>query len=427
MTGLTPRRRLAFPLVAALALLGTACGGGDDDSNDAASGDITTTTVAEATGDPIVVFSSRNVQGGQSSFGPQSYGFVAGLQAQNKRGGIQGRPIQADFCDGHSNANDEKACLQEGFSKGTVVAANSLYRLGDEAKKAWDDAGLTQINNIIVPIPAENPNANLSSVIPGSPSVEASLIMMKELGVKTYIVPTATRTGTVETTQAELDRRKKAGVTQLDPVQVDVTVADMAPTAQALKEKNADMVVLGGLGQANELKLLQAMEAVGYKPKITGAILFTPDDLKSVASIMEGRYYYQTGTLPPDYTDHKEVQRFTAEMEQGQRDGLPWLDKPYTASGHMQGWLTAQSVIAVLEAIPEGEEINAASFTAAAKAAKALDLGGIAAPWTPFEDVDPTTQGKQTYNSFYITTVKGGNLTLLDSKLRCGKLDGCSK
>jgi branched-chain amino acid transport system substrate-binding protein len=420
------RRRLAITLVAALALVAAACGGDDDDDDaDAGSGDITTTSVATPTGTPIVVFSSRNVEGGQSSFGPQSYGYVAGLQAQNKRGGIEGHPIQADFCDGHSNTNDEAACMQQGFDKGTVVAANTIYRSGDTAKQAFQSRGMTQINNIIVPATSDLGEADLATTIPGQPSTEAGPIMMKELKVATYIVPTSTRATSVPLTATQQAALTKAGVKQLDPVMVDVTVADMAPTAQALKEANADMVSIGGLGQANDIKLIQAMEAINYKPKFTGTLqTYTPADMQILAPFLNGRFFAPTGTLPADYTQHKEIQRFVTELEEGQRAGLPWLDKPYTSGGHLQGWVTAQAVLNILKSM-DGDTYTPATFTTAAKAAKALDMGGVTAPWTPFEDVDTTTRGRQTYNNFYVGTVKDGTSTLLDSKLRCGKLDGC--
>jgi branched-chain amino acid transport system substrate-binding protein len=427
MIGAKHRRRLALPVVAVLALVAVACGGDDDEGDDAGAGDedITTTTVAEPTGTPISVFSSRNVVGGQSSFGPQSYAYIAGIQAQNKRGGIKGHPLLANFCDGHSNTNDEAACMAQGFAEGQVVAANTIYRSGDTAKQAFQSRNLTQINNIIVPIPADLGAADLSTTLPGQPSSEAGLIMMKEQGVKTYVVPTSTRATAVPLTATQQANLTKAGIKQLDPIMVDVTVADMAPTAQALKEANADMVSIGGLGQALDLKLIQAMEAVNYKPKFTGGLLFTPDDMKVAGPILNGRFFATTGTLPPDYTTHDEVKRFTVEMQAGAVNGLPWLEPPYT-SNHMGGWVTAQAVINILKTI-DGDTYTADTFTAAAKKAKAIDMGGITAPWTPFEDVDPATMGKQTYNNFYVTTVKNNAVTLLDSKLRCGKLDGCSK
>jgi branched-chain amino acid transport system substrate-binding protein len=416
-------------MVIAFALIATACGGDDgDEADDAAGGDITTTTLAEPTGVPIVIFSSRNIEGGQSSFGPQSYGFIAGLQAQNKRGGIQGRPIQADFCDGHSNANDEKACMQQGFDTGTVVAANTIYRppTGEEAGRKFNEMGMLQLNNILLPIalPAEGAPDYVAG-FPGTPSIEASYIMYKEKGLKRVLSFTNARIGAgIEPSEQELARRQKAGVTVLDPVSVDVTVADMAPTAQAAKETGADLITLGSLGQANDIKLLQAMEAIDYRPKISGPLQFTVQDLALVAPILEGRYFSATGSLPPDYTQHEEVKRFNEELLAGQRAGLPWLDQPYT-SNHLQGWLTAQGIIAVLKEVKG--DITVQSVTAAAKAAKNLEMGGIVAPWTPFLDEDPDVAGKQTYNSFYINTVKDGKVALVDTKLRCGRLDGCSK
>jgi hypothetical protein len=153
-------------------------------------------------------------------------------------------------------------------------------------------------------------------------------------------------------------------------------------------------------------------------------LLFTPDDMKTAGPFLNGRFFGTTGTLPPDYTTHPEVKRFTAELEQGQRDGLPWLDKPYTTN-HMLGWVTAQAVIALLKQVKG--DITPQNIAATMKAAKNLDLGGIVAPWTPTLDVDPGTAGFQVDADFYVTTVKNGQITLLDSKLRCGKLDGCGK
>jgi hypothetical protein len=71
----------------------------DSESSDAAAdatADVSTTVPAEPTGTPIVVFSSRN-----DHLATGAFAFVAGLQAQNTRGGVNGHPIQADYCDNH--------------------------------------------------------------------------------------------------------------------------------------------------------------------------------------------------------------------------------------------------------------------------------------------------------------------------------------
>jgi hypothetical protein len=199
---------------------------------------------------------------------------------------------------------------------------------------------------------------------------------------------------------------------------------DMAPVAAALKERGAEAMVLGGLIATHQQDLLHAMEAIEYRPKLTTGLSFE-HQIDPTDPSFEGRYYAAAGVLPLTVADHPEFERFESEMALGRTNGLRWLDPPYGQS-HFDGWFTAQAVIAILQTIKD-DVYSPDTFTEAARAARKLDMAGLTAPWTPFEDADPVAEGRQASNGFYVVTVKDGAVTLLDGKLRCGRVGGCPK
>jgi hypothetical protein len=354
--------------------------------------------------------------------------FIAGLQAQNERGGIAGHPVQALFCRGNA-----ASCMQEAFDKGAVALAVSLFVEGDilSVKAAFQSHGLTQIASQIGIDPASTDlgETDLATTAPGALSPEAEAVLYRSLGVRSYVAvpPSSYRamgTSFSPDVAATLERagvrRRSTPVRNLRP--------DIEVTARELAATKADMVLLGGMSPDEEVGLLEAMEAIGYRPKFTrpsslSPPTLTPEQVERLAPILNDRYFIPVATLPVWLTSNVEVQRFQAEMAAGTHSGLTSLAAPYTDL-QLRGWITAQGVLAILRSIAGGV-FTPTTFTAAAQAAVNLDLGGIAAPWTPFEDVDPETPGRQSRGDFYVVTVKDGAVTLLDQEPRCGKLDGC--
>jgi hypothetical protein len=188
------------------------------------------------------------------------------------------------------------------------------------------------------------------------------------------------------------------------------------------------MVLLGGMSPDEEVGLLEAMQAIGYRPKFTRspsspAAPLTPGQVERLAPILNDRYFVPASTLPVSLTSHAEVQRFHTEMAAGTSSGLTSLAAP-SSDLQLGGWIIAQGVLGIFRSITGGD-FTPATFTAAARAAVKLDLDGIAAPWTPFQDIDSEAPGRQSSDDFYVLTIKDGAVTLLDEEPRCGKLDGC--
>lgn len=381
---------------------------------------LTTTTVAQLSGDPIVIQSTLNIVGGQSSFGPRAAGFEAGIRAQNARGGISGRPLKLVFCDGHSDPNQEMTCLRNGLKEGPVVLANHILRGGEQARPLLDQADLSEVGGIASFYTADR--RRLMSA-PGQIGSDASLLMYRQLGIKKVIVVQSTRVPNLPPSAAQLAARSKAGVTVLDPLLVDVTITDWAPTAQALKARTPEAVIIGGIGGPAELKLVEAMAIIGFKPKLVAARSnFQPQDLEYLKPMLDGNYFLTQGNLPVDYTKNAEIKRLNDELDAAQRAGVAFTEKP-RVNDHVVGWLNAQAIIKVLQGMKG--EITAKTFTEALFAAKNIDFGGVAPKWTPSKDVDPGTIQRQTNDAFYIMQQKGTKFVLYSDELYCGDIDGC--
>lgn len=116
-------RTIAVPLLALLTLLAAACGSSASSSGGTSSGDAANGT---AHGKPIVVGLMTDINGNPSQPWVLA-GARIGAAAVNADGGINGRPVQIDFCDDHSTGPGAAVCAQK-----LLVEDKAVMMVGDD-------------------------------------------------------------------------------------------------------------------------------------------------------------------------------------------------------------------------------------------------------------------------------------------------------
>lgn len=422
----TTRLKL-LAMLAALALVFTACGDDDDTATEATeettstteeeTSELTTTTVAEATGDPIQVFVISNTTGG-SFQAPERFGAAeAAAMAINDRGGVDGRPIEVLTCDHEFDTNLQMDCLREAADSEATALLAHFFLVGDQATPILDEAGLPEFGSIFT---GYTQPRELAFNPPWAESpYSAPLLISAVDGATTTLVANTLLPPLTDEALAAYD---DAGVEFLGRVDVAQDTADFAPIAQAAAEQNADLVDIQALGPTEGTNFVRAMDAIGFTPKLlANAGTWTEEAFESMGGSVDGRFFVASSIVPTTVTDHPEIQRFTEEMDAAQRAGVAGTEEPRTQFA-LEAWVAVNAFAAVAETI-DGE-ITRESVVEALQTAEDVDLGGVVPAWTPAADADPDTVGRQVYNDFYVVTYDGG-LSLYQDEPVCGALEGC--
>jgi ABC-type branched-subunit amino acid transport system substrate-binding protein len=131
------------------ALAFAACG--DDDDDDGGSGDSggeTSEQAADApTGEPIVTYTITDV----NTQGPQYKNIQETTRVYqewvNANGGINGRPLEAKFCDAKGTPTDAAACARKAVADNAVAVVGNFTFTGDAIVPILDKAGISYFGN----------------------------------------------------------------------------------------------------------------------------------------------------------------------------------------------------------------------------------------------------------------------------------------
>src|SRR5215207_5436445 len=208
------RRLLAAGLVGAM-LLG-ACG--DDDAEDSATatsgeaansatsaasaaGGATAGGAAPTTGAPVqaddsqppVLVGFHNLEGGAISLPEIKWGFESGLNYVNEElGGINGRPITADYCQLDVTPESSVNCANQFVESGVVAAVQGVDVAADAALPILKEAGIVEIGFF-----AFSPGMNKAkgdaffTLFANEDNYAGDLVTQQKLGAKSEAVVTA--------------------------------------------------------------------------------------------------------------------------------------------------------------------------------------------------------------------------------------------
>lgn len=276
----TPRAPFlaAAILVSAAALTaGCSSGGGSD----------TSTAAAHLTGTPYKIFSIND----DSAATPYPEVISAGNQAVayvNANGGINGHPLQIEFCKSQVDPNATAACANRAIADPSVVATTGNFMgLGDGAVKALSEAGVPQLSPLAVaqaeyscPVCFNTNGGALVSVL-GETTVLTDVVHAKRLAFLGVDIPAGRALPDLLSQVLKATRPS----TQIVSTQfVPINAADFNGVVAGLQNSNADAVIMA-IPLNLQLSFLRAASSLGMdKPLGTNLTINLLPQLDSVGS-----------------------------------------------------------------------------------------------------------------------------------------------
>ncbi|TNC20597.1 ABC transporter substrate-binding protein [Amycolatopsis alkalitolerans] len=336
-------------------------------------------------------------------------------RAVNAAGGVNGHPIEIDFCNGPLDPNKETACVRQLINdKVVATVGNATYTSEKTADELFARAGIAQVGNWASGVSERDPNSYL--FFGGQTYANAGQIYAaakwggKRVGVVRLDYPY---------TAPYPDFYRNACV-QLGCQVVSTTVipsnsaTDLAPYASQLLSGNPDVIVpdLGPL----IAPLLKTMNQLGYKGKMisqdsninTKSFLAQPADVQN-------QYIVTTPFPPPSAGDQfPGIKQFLADMQAEKAAGNS--DAPTGTAYSQTPTMDAYVAVKVFAKIAgDARASDAASFKKAIDAAKNVDLLGLTQPWTPSQVLFDKLP-RASLDSWYFYTIGNGQQRLLNTQ-----------
>jgi ABC-type branched-subunit amino acid transport system substrate-binding protein len=271
---------------------------------------------------------------------------TAAAMAINKARGIQGHPIQIDYCNELNDPNAGPACARKLVSDGVVIAdATSSYVNPQGIYDIFRAANISSVANNIT----EAPDYTDPSVYPvdsGTPgaffacgALAAPLIKAKTAGSLHYSL-------TSSTTSATLFEKGLAAsssdVTNKDLV-IPLPPAPFNPTAAVNQLKNVDLIALSMITQ-EDAQFMQSYSQLGGTAKFCSDALSIPGDvLKGLGQ--SARNYYAAAAFPPinSASANPGIKQYLSDMSAAKSAGVKDADINTLPTG-LNAWIGMQVI-----------------------------------------------------------------------------------
>lgn len=355
--------------LAACVLVFAACGGGDDDttSPDATSAE-TSGGGEQAKGEPIVTWTYTDV----NTEGPQYKNIEETARVYqewiNANGGIDGRPLEAHFCDARGTPTGVAACGREAVAGGAVAVVGNFTFTGDAIIPILEKGKTAQWGNCCAIAPSELVSP-ISFPMGNQPLYSVGLVKKAvEDGCK------AINGVIIEGAEAFIplmENAAKAEGTKIGKfVTLPATAQDYAPQVAEATSGDADCLVMI-VSETPYIAWMPAFaqsgsEAVMYGPQGN----FNENAVKGFEEVVEGDV--NAGMYPDISTDA--WANYRAALDEYEADDA----QDYNSLGGMGTWAAYEGFKQVVESMG-GKKLDNESFLKAAETAT-VDLPGMVPP-----------------------------------------------
>jgi len=323
-TGRGARRTALLLIVGLVALAG--CG---DDSNKTSSSTAPTTaaaaatTVAPASGPPIKVGGIFGLEGpaGTPQFPEILAGVKGAIASINKKGGINGRPLELVSCPDKGDANVAAACGRQMVSDGVVAIVGSAGRFSANWFPITTPAGIPFVGPPIgaaeLDSPLSYPNTQGSPGFNvGAGAIATDIGKAKKVTVAVVDLPSSV--ASVEFIDPILQLR---GATS-QKVRVPLNTPDMSSYAASVLATNPDAVYMA-MTQADADKLTLAIRQTGSKVTIVrSAATFPTSSIQTLGANAEGILVASQAKSVAE-TNDADVKQFLAELKEADANAVP--------------------------------------------------------------------------------------------------------
>ncbi len=246
------RRRsltLLVALVAAVGLVASACGNDDDSS----SGNGASTTGAQLSGEPIRIAGIGSTEGTAITQPEVEQALMMATDSVNARGGVDGRPLELDFCDDNASSDGALECARQIQDDESIVASVGAVSVsGQDYGSALGDAGVA----IVGPFPSAFWEVSAPTSFPFIGGTLPLFVGLGQLGkdyervvlLRIDIDEAAPLGGVIESTGLEL----------ADEIAMPVTTPDVSTFVNQALEGGTDAVLIA-LAEPLTSQVIQAV------------------------------------------------------------------------------------------------------------------------------------------------------------------------
>lgn len=384
-------------------------------SETSAPAETTPETFAPPTGEPIKIGTTLWTAE-MVSLTIKLPGIKAAIEQINAHGGINGRPLEFDYC-GATDANTGEACARQMVADGVVATIEDANMLAEaNSTKILNDAGIAQIDPFINGADSLN-SPNVFMMCPPTPIDYAAVVgYAKEAGLKTVHFLAGEMSQSDNSVNSATTAAQYYGLETTGRTGIPMTAADYLPQMQEAANVNSD-VNLAIIAPFMTNLLLQAADQLGVPAKLgLGEGQFNADQLAQYGKsggALDGSLL--VSCVPPysaadKYPKVKEgLDAINAYYEET-KDELAAPNKLTTYA--MRSYIAVQAFATMARGL---DEVTAESVLAALQSPDtSIDLG-LDHPWTP------ATKGPEGYASVsntweYLCTVKDGKSVLFQDE-----------
>jgi ABC-type branched-subunit amino acid transport system substrate-binding protein len=390
--------------LAAGALVLSACGSKDDGGGGS--------TAAGLTGDPIKI--GQIAPTGTSFYNaPDSVAVAkAAVRGVNERGGVNGRPLEIDYCNDEGDPNKAAACARQMVADGVVAVVRSITIAGgDQVAAILQAAGIPDVGRGAL-VPAEFNAPNYYLLDGGVLSAYAGVLQQfaADGGKKVFFAATegASASTTLSTLQRMADELK---LTVAGTATIPTNTADYTPFVANIQQSGAEGAVLA-FPEQPILQTVKTADQSGLQIKwlLNGGGI-TEADLAALPAPQTANFVVGTGTLQLSAADDNDtVEQMKEDIEAQFTAGDKDADPTKLFSTSLLAW---ESVHVLAGLMADLDTVDAKSITTALNDAKDIDLG-ISAPWTPSRP-GPQNFSRLSHPFVHLNKVADGQLVAMSA------------
>lgn len=364
-------------------------------SSDTASAGSASATTVQASGSPILIGVTSVVGNATADHTTSVAATRAAVRAINAAGGVNGHPLEIDFCDNGYDAGKSTACAKEFVSNGVVAMTASSAPFGEDViAKVLEAAGIPQVGDNA--IAQWVTSANEFPVTQYLPGVYADIPACQMLGFKTIAI-----TGTDNSFGegfAKILRGVAAKfpdvkvVPATDRVVMPVTATDVSTQVRQVLDEIGDdkaCIDMSGVYPQQQILFLNGLKTFNADPTkikvLWGLASSTPKDLQQVGPLVKD-YLLSISSFAPlaERSNLATMQQYVDEISAAKAagdSGLPDVTGDAVQNdADIQAWLGVHALAKVME---QEKAYTAKDIMSAMLRVKDVDIGDLTPPWTP--------------------------------------------
>jgi ABC-type branched-subunit amino acid transport system substrate-binding protein len=407
---MNPRRRSYVPL-AAMAVAVTAITACSSSSSSSASSSTAQSTSGATTSGSVIKLGIITDVGGAVNDADEVAAARAAVRGVNKRGGINGHPVELVFCNGALSPVTDGACVREMIGdKVMAMVGDEMVAYEESGDKLFAAAGIASVSPVAYSYDYQDPNSYLISgaevFLNAGQDVAAVKYGGKRVGFIVVDIPT-----TVPYMAAHKKLLPLLSGTYAGDIEVPEVATDYADPAAALEATKPDVIDTDST-EASDIEVFKDMASLGFTGKeVVAADALTQSDYKGLGSL--ANRILIVSAFPPvsAASQFPGIAQYKADMAAELASG------DQTAAGYATfnrdvALDSYFGVIAVQKIADQAKATTAAEFKTAINAAKDVNLGGVVPPWTPNASIS-TAVPRASNGAMYISQWDNGTEKLL--------------